>query len=129
MTPIDAASSKLRVLGMRRRLATGAAISSAWVPSRVKPVSPPVPQTSALIHSDGPTSTSPAKSRPGTRGSVLWLMAPATFLMSLGLIEAAMTRTTAVFASAMGAGASTALRTEGSPKASNRIARMTCSFG
>ena len=108
---------------MRRRLTTGTASISAWVPSRVKPASPPVPQTSAPIHSDGPTSTTPAKSRPGMRGGVVCLIAPATFLTSLGLIEAAITRTTAVFACAIGSGTFTALRAEGSPKASNRIAR------
>jgi hypothetical protein len=40
------------------------------------------------------------------RGAFVWLIAPATFLTSLGLIEADMTRTTAVFSSAIGAGSS-----------------------
>jgi hypothetical protein len=39
--------------GFRRKLATSTAIISAWVPSRVKPVSPPVPQTAAPIQSVG----------------------------------------------------------------------------
>src|SRR3984957_12334276 len=86
---------KLRVLGLRRRLATGTAISSAWVPSRVKPVSSLVPQTSTPIHSAGPASTTPAKSRPGMRGALVWLIAPARFFTSLGLIQAAITRTNA----------------------------------
>ncbi|WP_198031202.1 MULTISPECIES: hypothetical protein [unclassified Bradyrhizobium] len=60
MTPTDAACSKLRLSGFRRRLVTGTASSSAWVPSRVKPVSPPVPQTAAPHHSTGPASTMPA---------------------------------------------------------------------
>jgi hypothetical protein len=51
-------------------------------------------------------------------------MAPATFLTSLGLLEAAMTRTNAILSSIAGAGASTNLRIEGSPKVSKRIARM-----
>src|SRR5580704_1773982 len=62
------------------------------------------------------------------RGNVVCFIAPATFLTSLGLIEAAMTRTKAVLSSRAGAGMSTSLRTEGSPKASNRIARMICSL-
>src|SRR5271156_844081 len=61
------------------------------------------------------------------RGGVVCFIAPATFLTSLGLIEAAMTRTNAVVSSAAGAGASAKWRTEGSPKASKRNARMTCS--
>ena len=83
-------------LGLPAQARTGTAISSACEPSRVKPTSPPVPQTSAPIHSAGPASTTPAKSRPGMRGKVVCCMAPATFLTSLGLIEAAMTRTSAV---------------------------------
>jgi hypothetical protein len=55
-------------------------------------------------------------------------MAPATFLTSLGLIEAAMVRTNAIVSSMTGAGISATSRTDGSPKALNRIARMTCSF-
>src|SRR5271166_4544711 len=50
---------------------------------------------------------------------------PATFLTSLGLIEAAMTRTNAVLSSAVGAATSSTSRTAGSPKALNCIARMT----
>ena len=80
---------ELRGPGLRRRLAAGTAIISAWVPSRVKPTSPPVPQTSAPIHSAGPASTTPAKSRPGMRGNVVCFIAPATFLTSLGFDEAA----------------------------------------
>jgi hypothetical protein len=44
----------------------------------------------------------PAKSRPGMRGGVLCLIAPATFLTSLGLIEAAITRTMAVLRNRLG---------------------------
>jgi hypothetical protein len=50
------------------------------------------------------------------RGGVVCLIAPATLLTSLGLIEAAMTRTTAVFACAAGTGTFTDLRAEGSSK-------------
>jgi hypothetical protein len=42
-------------------------------------------------HSAGPASTTPA----GMRGAPVWLIAPATFFTSLGLIEAAITRTNA----------------------------------
>jgi Molybdopterin oxidoreductase len=54
---------------------------------------------------------------------------PAIFLRSLGLIEAAMRRTTAVFSSAAGAGTSVSSRTEGLPKTSNLIARYLCNSG
>jgi hypothetical protein len=62
------------------------------------------------------------------RGSVVCFMAPATFLTSLGLIEAAMTRTSAIAPPTTGAATCASSRTEGSPKASNRMARMTCYF-
>src|SRR5580658_7937897 len=62
------------------------------------------------------------------RGKVVCFMAPATFLTSLGLIDAAITRTRAVVASGAGSATSVISRTEGSPKALNRIARMICSF-
>ena len=55
---------------------------------RIKPASPPVPQTSVPIHRAESVSISPAKSRPGTRGNVVCFIPPATFLTSLGLIEA-----------------------------------------
>jgi hypothetical protein len=51
--------------------------------------------------------TTPAKSRPGMRGKVVWLMAPCTFFTSLGLIEAASIRTTAVSDPSTGSGTST----------------------
>jgi hypothetical protein len=70
----------------------------------------------------------PGKTRPGVRGSVVCFIAPATFLTSLGLIEAAMTRTSAVVSLTLGAGISASSRTEGSPKALNCIARIICSF-
>src|SRR5208337_2674802 len=58
------------------------------------------------------------------RGRIVCFIAPATFLTSLGLIDAALTRTTAVFSSAVGLGASVNSRTDGSPNALNTIARM-----
>jgi hypothetical protein len=53
-------------------------------------------------------------------------MAPATFLTSLGLIDAALVRTNAIVSVVAGAAISSTSRTEGSPKVLNRIARMTC---
>jgi hypothetical protein len=61
------------------------------------------------------------------RGSVVCFMAPATFLTSLGLIEAAITRTSAIVSAMAGAATSANSRTDGSPKDVNRIARMTLS--
>jgi hypothetical protein len=46
----------------------------------------------------------------------------------LGLIEAAITRTSAVVSPTAGAAISAGSRTEGSPNVLNLIARMTCSF-
>jgi hypothetical protein len=74
---------------------SGMAISPAWLPSRVKPTSPPVPQTSVPSQSDGPASTTPEKSRPGTRGNKVPSICPATFLTSLGFTDAEWTRTIA----------------------------------
>jgi hypothetical protein len=62
------------------------------------------------------------------RGSVVCLIAPSTFLTSLGLIEAAMIRTKAALGSTAGATTSANSSTEGSPKVSNCTARMTGSF-
>src|SRR5271166_767895 len=72
---------------------TGTARYSACEPSRRKPRSPPVPKTGRPIHSDGPCSTTPAKSRPGVRGTVVSSILPRTFFTSLGLIAAAWTLT------------------------------------
>jgi Histidine kinase-, DNA gyrase B-, and HSP90-like ATPase len=60
-----------------------------------------------------PASTTPAKSRPGIRCSVVCFMVPATFLTSLGLIEAAMTRTSAVVSPTAGAATSASSRNGG----------------
>ena len=60
--------------------------------------------------------------------AVVCFMAPATFLTSLGLIEAAMVRTNAVVSPTAGVAISATSRTEGSPKVLNRIARMACFF-
>ena len=45
--PIVGACSRDSVLGFRRRLAIGTAISSARLPSIEKPISPPVPQATS----------------------------------------------------------------------------------
>src|ERR1700726_3067044 len=60
------------------------------------------------------------------RGSVVCFIAPATFLTSLGLMEAAIIRTNAVLSSTAGVATSTNSSTKGSPKVSNRSARITC---
>src|SRR5277367_6571232 len=62
------------------------------------------------------------------RGKVVCFIAPATFLTSLGLIDAAITRTRAVVSSVAGSATSVVSRTDGSPKVPNRIARIICSF-
>ena len=49
----------------------------------------------------------------------------ATIVTSLGLTDAAMTRTNAAPSLTAGVGASSTFRTDGSPKASNRTARIT----
>lgn len=59
-------------------------------------VSLSVSQTFTPIHSAGTVSTTPAKSLPEKRGSAVCVTGPPTFLTSLRLIEAAMTRTNAV---------------------------------
>jgi hypothetical protein len=63
----------------------------------------------------------------GIRGSVVCFMAPATFLTSLGLTEAAITRTSAIVSAMAGASTSANSRTDGSPKDLNRNARTTLS--
>src|SRR5271163_1188028 len=101
------------------------AISSAWLPSRVKPASPPVPHTSAPIQSGGPASRTPEKSRPGTRGSTVPSICPSTFLTSLGFTDAARIRTTAQPRRGWGSGRSTSASfAAGSPKARNCNARI-----
>jgi len=52
--PTEAACCSDSVRGFRRRLATGTAMRSAWLPSLEYPISPPVPHTSAPIQSAGP---------------------------------------------------------------------------
>jgi hypothetical protein len=66
--------------------ATGTPISSAWLPSRIEPGSPPVPQTSAPTQSAGPASTTPEKSRPGIRGNVV-LFHPAGNIFDVARID------------------------------------------
>jgi hypothetical protein len=83
-TPTITTSSPFAArLGLRDSAGPGMAISSAWLPSKVKPV----PHTSGL--------DAPEKSRPGTRGSTVRSICPSTFLTSLGFTDAARIRTTA----------------------------------
>src|SRR5580698_2533178 len=58
------------------------------------------------------------------RGRVVCSMRPATFFTSLGLMEAAMTRTMAVDSVALKSGRSTTSSCEGWPKRRNSMARM-----
>ena len=127
VTPMDAACSKDRLRGLRTSAFAGRRSASAWLPSRVNPTSPPVPQTSAPSHSTGPSATMPAKSRPGVRGRTVPSMAPATFLTSDGLTEAAVTCTKAEPGPATGIGTSTASSTSGGPNCSKRTASMASS--
>ena len=92
-TPTAAASSADKVCGRRVTAAAGTLMNSAWLPSRVKPMSPPEPQTGRPIMSACPSDTVPAKSRPTMRGSVVAGNLPFTFPTSLGLIPAASIRT------------------------------------
>ncbi len=127
LTPTVEASSKLNRSGLRTSASTGTDINSAWEPSRVNPVSPPVPQTAAPSHSGGPLITTPAKSRPGVRGNTVQSMAPATFFTSDGLTDAASTRMTASVVVAAGSGTSLIRRTPGSPNSLKRKARICLS--
>jgi hypothetical protein len=58
----------------------------------------------------GPCSTTPAKSRPGVRGSVVYENEPTTFEVSLRLTPAARTRTSTSPASGAGTGQSAIAR-------------------
>jgi hypothetical protein len=62
----------------------------------------------------------PAKSRPGVRGRVVFLKCPATFPMSLGLMAAAFTSTSASPSLGSGIATSSNRSTEGGPKAVKR---------
>ena len=125
LTPTVEASSKLSRSGLRTSASTGTDINSACDPSRMKPVSPPVPQTAAPCHSGGPLITTPAKSRPGVRGSTVQSIAPATFFTSDGLTDAASTRITASSAVPVRSGRSVTCNTPGSPNSVKRKARMS----
>jgi hypothetical protein len=124
LTPIAEAVAWSRLRGLRTSESMGKAIRSAWGPSWRKPITPPVPQTSAPSHSAGPCSTAPEKSRPGTRGSSVCSIDPATFLTSLGLTEAALMRMTAVASYGRGSRKVTGCSFDGSPNTVNWIARM-----
>src|ERR1039458_8926752 len=67
-----------------------------------------------------PFTAMPAKSRPGVRGSVVFLKRPATFPMSLGLMAAAFTRTSASPSPGSGIGTSSIRNTDGGPNSVKR---------
>ncbi len=106
-TPTAAASSNESPSGFRANPSSGTVTYCACVPFRVKPRSPPVPNTSTPRSSGGPATIVPAKSRPTIRGSVVCaFIAPCTFFASLGLIAAARTRTMTSPAECSGCGTS-----------------------
>ena len=91
-------------------------------PSFFTPNPAPLPQTSLPFHSSPPPSTTtPAKSRPGTRGSSAW-NAAATFPTSLGLIADALISTRTSPLRRAGRSISTSDKTEGGPYLSKRMA-------
>src|SRR5271169_2755284 len=59
------------------------------------PSSPPEPQTSRPMRSLGPSTTTPAKSRPGVRGQTACRMPPSNAFASLGLTPELRTSTIA----------------------------------
>src|SRR5438128_2187495 len=90
-TPTVASCSIERVTGFSESHAAGILTNCAWVPSRVTPKPAPLPQT-AFPTSVSPSTTVPAKPRPGVRGSE-GVNTPPTILTSLGLIADAYTST------------------------------------
>src|SRR5438270_6515859 len=83
-----------RFAGFALSAARGSFSRSACEPLREMPTSPPEPHTSRPFHSGGPSTTTPAKSRPGVRGQTALGMRPIIALASLGLIPAARISTT-----------------------------------
>src|SRR5271167_578499 len=66
-----------------------------------------------------PFITMPAESRPGVRGRVVFLKRRATYPMSLGLIAAAFTRTSASSPPGTGIATSSIRKTDGGPNSLN----------
>lgn len=110
-TPTAAAWSNERFAGisMNCKTLSGTEIHSAWEPSRSKPWVPPVPHT--LFPAFGPVATTPAKSRPGVRGVVVYGKRPSTFMTSDTLIADALTSTRAYPEAGTGLGVDTTLST------------------
>src|SRR5215469_14070966 len=80
------------------------------------------------IISCAPLTTTPEKSRPGVRGSVVPSMRPRTFLVSLGFTDAARTSTTTSPGRGRGAASSSTLRLWKLPNSWKRSACMAAAF-
>src|SRR5580704_8327341 len=119
-----AACSKLKFLGKGSTAFAGTTTYSAWLPSRPKPRLPPAPKTDCPDSSSEPPATTPAKSRPGVRGTLVSCILPSTFLTSLGLTAAAFTCTSTSPAAGVGIGSSRMLKSSNEPVFSNLKARM-----
>jgi hypothetical protein len=85
---------------------------------------PPEPKTECPDSSSEPPTTTPAKSRPGIRGTVVWCILPCRFLTSLGLMAAARTRTSTSPAARLGVETSSSCKSSSDPVLWNRKARI-----
>src|SRR5271170_6941880 len=126
-TPIAAASAMLNGFGFSESVSTGTTTYSACDPSRLIPSVGELPHTSTPS-SCFPFTTTPAKSRPGVRGRVVFLKCPATSPTSLGLIAAACTWTSTSPSPGCGIATSSIRSTEGGPNSAKRNALITLVF-